>query len=70
METLIIHTEADKLQQIKDFLTSLKVQFETPNEATETKSPYDPAFVAKIQRSSQQAKEGKGRIIKIEDLWK
>ena len=70
METLIIHTEKDKLQQIKDFLNTLKVPFEISKEVAETKSPYDPAFVAKIQRSSQQAKEGKGRIIKIEDLWK
>ena len=70
METLIIHAEADKLQQIKDFLIAMKVKFETPKQVSETKSPYDPAFVAKIQLSSQQAKEGKVTRIAIGDLWK
>jgi hypothetical protein len=69
MKTLIIHTEEDKVQIIKDFLNSIKVKFETKTTSTE-ESPYDPEFVAKIERSRQQLKEGKGRIIKIEDLWK
>lgn len=70
MKTLIIHTEDDKIQMIKDFLNSIKVQFETTTTSKEEDSPYDPEFVAKIERSRQQHKEGKGRIIKIEDLWK
>ncbi len=69
MKTLIIHAEADKVQIIKDFLNSIKVKFETKTTSTE-ESPYDQEFVAKIERSRQQLKEGKGRIIKIEDLWK
>jgi hypothetical protein len=69
MKTLIIHAEADKVQIIKDFLNSIKVKFETKTTSTE-ESPYDLEFVAKIERSRQQLKEGKGRIIKIEDLWK
>ena len=69
MKTLIIHAEADKVQIIKDFLNSIKVKFETKTTSTE-ESPYDPEFVAKIERSRQQLKEGKGRINKIEDLWK
>lgn len=69
MKTLIIHAEADKVQIIKDFLNSIKVKFETKPTSTE-EIPYDPEFVAKIERSRQQLKEGKGRIIKIEDLWK
>ena len=69
MKTLIIHAEADKVKIIKDFLNSIKVKFETKTTSTE-ESPYDLEFVAKIERSRQQLKEGKGRIIKIEDLWK
>jgi hypothetical protein len=45
------------------------VKFETKPTSTD-ETPYDPEFVAKIERSRQQLKEGKGRIIKIEDLWK
>ena len=69
MKTLIIHAEADKVKIIKDFLNCIKVKFETKTTSTE-ETPYDPEFVAKIERSRQQLKEGKGRIIKIEDLWK
>ena len=69
MKNLIIHAQADKVQIIKDFLNSIKVKFETKTTSTE-ESPYDLEFVAKIERSRQQLKEGKGRIIKIEDLWK
>jgi len=71
MKTLIIHTEDDKIQIIKDFLNSIKVKFETKTTSREEEeSPYDPQFVAKIERSRQQLKEGKVTRIKTEDLWK
>lgn len=70
METLIIHTETNKLNLIKDFLKSIQVKFETKSVSTVDESPYDPEFVAKIERSRQQLKEGKVTRIKIEDLWK
>jgi hypothetical protein len=70
MKTLIIHTEDDKAQIIKDFLNSIKVKFESKTISKEDNSPYDPEFVAKIERSRQQLKEGKVTRIKIEDLWK
>ena len=35
-----------------------------------TENIYNPEFVAKIERSRQQLKEGKVTRIKIEDLWK
>ena len=70
MKTLIIHTEDDKIQIIKEFLNSIKVKFETQTTLNEEESTYDPEFVAKIERSRQQHNEGKGRIVKIEDLWK
>ena len=70
MKTLIIHTEDDKIQLIKDFLNSIKVQFETQTTSKPEDIPYDPEFVAKIERSRQQLKEGKVTRIKIEDLWK
>ena len=69
MKTLIIHAEADKVQIIKDFLNSIKVKFETKTTSTE-ESPYDPEFVAKIERSRQQLKEGKVHRIPLNDIWK
>ena len=68
METIIIHTEENKMELIKDFLKSIKVKFETKTASKETESPYNPEFVAKIERSRQQLKEGKVTRIKIEDL--
>jgi len=66
METLKIHTEdKEQLKTVKAILKALKVPFEASGE-----SPYDPEFVAKIKESERQAKEGKVKTIKTEDLWK
>ncbi len=66
METLKIHTEdKEQLKTVKAILRALKVPFEASGE-----SPYDPKFVAKIKESERQAKEGKVKAIRTEDLWK
>jgi hypothetical protein len=70
MKTLIIHTEDDKVQIIKDFLNSIKVKFETKTTSTEEESPYDPAFVAKIRKSEEDYKNGKVHKINLDDIWK
>jgi hypothetical protein len=67
MSIIEVNTDSQTLSKIIDYLHSLKVNF-TIKEDEE--SPYDPEFVEMILRSKQQAEEGKGRIIKIEDLWK
>ena len=54
---------------LKSILKALKVSYKS-EVAPKAEKPYDPAFVEKIKRSSQQAKEGKGRTVKLEDLWK
>ncbi|MCX2583654.1 DUF2683 family protein [Pedobacter sp. MR22-3] len=65
METLIIHPKnKDQLSALKAFVKALKIEFTTE------KSPYKPDFVAKIKRSQEQMKEGKGVKIAVEDLWK
>ncbi len=67
MKTLIIHTEDDKAQLIKDFLKSIKVTFETK---IVEESPYDPEFVAKIRKSEEDYKNGKVHRINLDDVWK
>lgn len=69
METLVINIEKDRLQQIKDFLTTMNVQFVNPITHSKTKN-YNPEFVAEIMESRQQLKEGKLTRIKTSDLWK
>jgi len=36
----------------------------------ETESEYDPEFVKKIRKGEKDILEGKGKAIKLEDLWK
>ena len=67
MKTLIIHTEDDKAQLIKDFLKSIKVTFETK---IVEESPYDPEFVAKIRKSEEDYKNGKVHRINLDDVLK
>ncbi len=50
---------------LKAFAKALKMKFEVTKEES-----YDPDFVAKIQESRQQAREGKTVKIKLDDLWK
>ena len=42
-------------------------------EVSKEKSPYNPDFVKKIQQEDQDRKDGKGRVMKLEELdnlWK
>jgi hypothetical protein len=68
MSTLLIHTQDDnQLKATKAFLKALKIPFEKIND---DENPYDPAFVAKIEKSMQQASEGKVVKIDLDDIWK
>ncbi len=65
MGTLIAHPDnKEKLAALKAFMKALKIRFE------EEKSPYDPEFVEKINRSNEDFKAGKVKAIKTADLWK
>jgi hypothetical protein len=66
METIIVQAEKDKLQQIIDYLNNLQVSYEVREE----KSPYDPAFVAKIKESEKAAKNGQVRTVNLDEIWK
>lgn len=79
METIIIHTEENKMELIKDFLKSIKVKFETKTASKKEdpsigelakQSPYDPEFVAKIRESEEDYKNGKIHKISLDDIWK
>lgn len=64
MKTIIVHAEKDKAQKIIEFLESINVSFE----AFDGNSPYDPAFVKKIENSQKQYEKGKLTSIAKEDL--
>ena len=68
MSTLLVHTQdADQLKATKAFLKALKIPFEKIND---DERPYNPEFVAKIEKSMQQADEGKVVKIDLNDIWK
>jgi len=56
-----------EIDAIKAFMKALKIKFEV---AKKTDSPYNPEFVAKIQKSRKQAIEGKTVKIDLDDIWK
>lgn len=62
METLIIHTEGEKLKAIKQVLKAMGIDFESKKE----KSPYDPEFVKMVKKS---AASKDGRVIDPKNLW-
>ncbi|HZK92670.1 MAG TPA: DUF2683 family protein [Prolixibacteraceae bacterium] len=71
MQTINItaYTEdAAQIEAIKSVMKALKIKFEISKG-----KPYNPEFVAKINQSRQDYKDGKGTVISLEelnDLWK
>ncbi len=65
METLIAHpTTKEQLNALKVLMKAMKIDFKI------SKDNYDPDFVAKIEQSKKDIKEGKGTRVNVEDLWK
>lgn len=66
---IIAHPEnASQVEAIKAFMKALKIKFEISKD-----NPYDPEFVAKIKKSQQDYKEGKGTTVTVDELnslWK
>lgn len=65
-DTIIVHPDSDdKFEALKAFMKAFKIKFEITKE-----KPYNPEFVAKIEKSREQYKKGDFTVIKTEDLWK
>jgi len=70
MEIIIVHPKNNEEQKvIKAFLEALKIKFENLKN-TSNQSDYNPEFVATMERSIQNAKDGKVTRIKLDDIWK
>ncbi len=55
METLIIHTEKEKLSALKSFLEEMNIIFEVKkSKAKKEDRPYDPMFVKKILETENE----------------
>ncbi len=65
-QNIIVHpSNEQEMSVIKAFFEALKIKFEVAKD-----SPYDPEFVAKIEKSRKQAAEGKTVKIDLDDIWK
>ena len=63
-DVFIAHpTTKDQINVLKAVVKAFKIEFEITKE-----KPYDPDFVAKIQKSRQDISEGKITFVKKEDL--
>ena len=69
METLIIHTEKEKLTALKSFLEEMNITFEVKKpKAKKEDRPYDPEFVKKVLESMDDYK--KGNYIELTEEYK
>ncbi|MEO6978005.1 MAG: DUF2683 family protein [Mucilaginibacter sp.] len=65
METLIVYPKTRvQMTAIKTMLKAMKIDFKAENIA------YSPEFVEKILQGREDIKNGKGKRIATEDLWK
>ncbi len=62
METIVIHTKGSKLRLLKQLLKELSIDFEV---GSETMSPYNQEFVAKIQKAKRESSIS----VSAESLW-
>jgi len=66
MTTFTIDTEDKEiLKAVKALLKGFRVPFKERQD-----KPYNPEFVAKIEKSRQQMTEGKIVKIELDDIWK
>jgi hypothetical protein len=56
-------TSASQVEALKAFMKALKIKYEVTPDA-----PYDPEFVAKIERGREDFRKGKGIEISINEL--
>ncbi len=62
-------TSIDQINALKAFVKALKIKFEV----AKVEQPYNPEFVAKIQKGKQETKAGKGTVMTMDELnslWK
>lgn len=65
---IIAHTEdAAQIEAIKAVIKAFKIKY-TISKFKEIKSPYETDFVKKIQQGDEDLKNGKGKIITIDEL--
>jgi hypothetical protein len=70
METFIVHPKNNEEKKVvKAFLEALKIQFKNLTSNSE-ESPYNPDFIASMERSIKDKKGGRIYKISLDEIWK
>jgi len=56
--------DTSQIEALKAVMKALKIKFEL----TKGENPYNPEFVEKIQQGDEDLKNGKGRVVTLEEL--
>ena len=67
METLIVKSNSKDIHLLKELLKKMKITYIVESEQIDS---YNKEFTDKLDKSIQEAQEGKIQFIKTEDLWK
>ena len=77
MEAITIHPKnKEQLEALKVIFKAMKIPFENISNKTEAslveedESPYDPEFVKMVKRADEDFNKGKGKSVKLDDIWK
>ena len=66
----MVHPKKNEEKKVlKAFLEALKIKFENQKKNS-TEDSYDPDFVASMERSIKDEKEGGISKISLDDIWK
>jgi hypothetical protein len=66
METILIRPKSrEQIKVFEEMAKALKVPFEVKEE-----NPYNPEFVKMVKQADKDFENGKGKKIKLDDIWK
>jgi hypothetical protein len=66
METILIRPKSkEQIKVFEEMAKALKLHFEVKED-----SPYNSEFVAMVNQADKDFKNGKGKKIKLDDIWK
>lgn len=66
METILIRPNSkEQIKAFEQMAKALKVPFEINKE-----SPYKSEFVTMVKQADKDFKNGKGKKVKLDDIWK
>ena len=66
METILIRPNSkEQIKAFEQMAKALKVPFKINKE-----SPYNPEFVAMVKKADKDFKNGKGKKVQLDDIWK